>query len=493
MYLAGSLSIVAFGAIVAVLSTRASGRLGYPLDDAYIHLRVSEMIHAGHYGLEPSASSAPSSSILWPLLLAPFAGFSWQVQVPLYLNLACLGASATIAAAILRRCWTDERWQRWAVPVAVALCIVANTIGTALTGMEHSLQTLAVLTMGLGIAEGLRGDTLRWWFWLAVVLAPMVRYESALVSGVGLLVAWYVGDRRRAIAAGAAIAAGWAAFGGFLMSLGLDPLPSSILVKSSAGLDNLTRHGGVVPLLGGAAVLATVVLHRRGERVAALGTGLVALVFAGHMLGASTDEIRYATSINALALVMLAAALPVLLPADPVRRFTVIAVAALVIAIPTVRSVEAISHAPVATEQIAQQQCRLHEFVVDHLREPVAANDIGCISYRNSHDVLDLWGLASQEARRARLARAPGWLERLVDRHGVGIVMIYTDWFDDDVPTSWTLVGTLTSEAPGYAAHGTVDLYGTDDNAVDRLRAALAAFDREDHPGTDVRLTDPTA
>jgi len=484
----GALAIMSVATAITIATVRAIGHLGYPLDDAYIHLRVSEVIRTGHYGLDPSAASAPSSSIVWPFLLAPFAGTSWHVVVPSILNIASLGAATAVASATLRRAWLDPRWQRWCVPAAVALVAASNAVGTALTGMEHSLQTLLVLVVARGVIGGLRGDPFRWWFWAAIAVAPMVRYESALVSGVALLVAWYLGARRPVILTGAAVAAGWAAFGAFLASMGLDPLPSSILVKSDGGFANLGRHGGVVPVVGAVVVVAAIVAGRRGARPTALGAGAVTLVFAGHLLAASTDEVRYATSIIALALVVLAAGLPDLLPVERVGRAAVGAVGALVLLVSGVAAGTVLSHSVVASEQIAQQQCRLHELVIDHLREPVAANDIGCISYRNDDVVLDLWGLASQEARRARLADRPGWMAELVDRHHVDVAMIYDEWFRGDLPRRWTKVGTLTSAAPGYADQPTVDIYATRDAAVERLRGALVAYAAEDHPGTLVQL-----
>ena len=53
------------------------GRLTYLVDDAQIHLRLAEQLSHGTYGINAGMASSPSSSILWPLLLTPFARFSW--------------------------------------------------------------------------------------------------------------------------------------------------------------------------------------------------------------------------------------------------------------------------------------------------------------------------------------------------------------------------------------------------------------------------------
>ena len=50
-----------------------NGLLVYTLDDPYIHLSLAQQILKGHYGINAGEFSAPSSTILWPFILAPFA------------------------------------------------------------------------------------------------------------------------------------------------------------------------------------------------------------------------------------------------------------------------------------------------------------------------------------------------------------------------------------------------------------------------------------
>ena len=65
--------------------SRNGGRLTYTLDDPYIHLALSEGIAEGHYGIHPAEPSAPSSSIVWPFLLAPGARLPLHELLPLLL------------------------------------------------------------------------------------------------------------------------------------------------------------------------------------------------------------------------------------------------------------------------------------------------------------------------------------------------------------------------------------------------------------------------
>jgi hypothetical protein len=60
--------------LVAGVLIKTHGHLVYSLDDPYIHLGLAENIAKGHYGINLTEYSSPSSSILWPFLLVPFAG-----------------------------------------------------------------------------------------------------------------------------------------------------------------------------------------------------------------------------------------------------------------------------------------------------------------------------------------------------------------------------------------------------------------------------------
>jgi hypothetical protein len=76
-----------------LIAYKNGGLFLYTTDDAYIHLSMSEQIARGGYGVNPGEFAAAASSILFPVLLAPFAGFSWQSWTPLAFSyLAVLGS-----------------------------------------------------------------------------------------------------------------------------------------------------------------------------------------------------------------------------------------------------------------------------------------------------------------------------------------------------------------------------------------------------------------
>jgi hypothetical protein len=125
-------------------------------------------------------------------------------------------------------------------------------------------------------------------------------------------------------------------------------------------------------------------------------------------------------------------------------------------------------------------------FAQDYARAPVAVNDLGAVAWNNPRPVLDLWGLASSEARRLRLSDPePGWAEPLAVRHGVVLAMIYDEWLGDAVGPDWVKLGHLTFDLTDQRIVGAlagvpltlggtaVDFFATDPEAAPRLRASL--------------------
>jgi hypothetical protein len=146
-------------------------------------------------------------------------------------------------------------------------------------------------------------------------------------------------------------------------------------------------------------------------------------------------------------------------------------------------------------------------FAAYYWPDPVAVNDVGLVSYRDDDYVLDLWGLANPEARRARgggiypsdaaadpsdaeavvgnvSANSEGgssveegqWMRRLADRHSVTAAMIYSSWFTH-VPAQWEPVAYLSFTGPNINSGGTdVTFYATSNKDAARLRAVLEQF-----------------
>jgi hypothetical protein len=137
---------------------------------------------------------------------------------------------------------------------------------------------------------------------------------------------------------------------------------------------------------------------------------------------------------------------------------------------------------PLAARGIYEQQVQMRRFVDGYWKAGVAVNDLGAVSYRNPYYVLDLWGLGSEAARKARLQEeGTAWMGRLAREKGIGLAMVYEDAafpaLRQHPPQGWRRMAVLhMADPPITNAAGEVAFYATDPAAYAKLEAALKAF-----------------
>ena len=470
--------LLAFAVELAAILVATGGHFTYTLDDPYIHLALADHIRHGHYGINPGEASSPSSSPLWPFLLAATAGLPFQAWMPLIWNLfATLGS-----VLVLHDVFVRHLSGRKPVAATVVAAVGLNLVGVAFTGMEHSLQVLLALLVGRGVVRLVRDDVVDRLLLVAVVVGPLVRYENAALSVAAAVLLLLRGRVRVATLTTLAWLLPLVGFSVFLMSLGLDPLPSSVLAKSAlAGSASpaVTLGWHVVAafvlhpvflLAFGAFVLDAVVM-RRWTLLHSFG----AFLLAAHAVAGNFEPLcRYE-------LYVLAAILPAFTDlagrwwCGPRRQVvagrcvvTVVVISTAPLALWAVRT-------PAASADIASQQAQTARFVAEYWQRPIAVNDLGLVAYRGGQPVLDLWGLASQEARKDRLAGGT-WLGPLVAERGVQLAAVYPEWFPGQIPGSWVEVATLTGTRRVASAERTVSFYATTPGGVPIVCDAVERF-----------------
>jgi hypothetical protein len=504
---------VAAGAAAGVLMAIASlatwsmllcgGHLIYTLDDPYISLGLGWHIAHGHYGLNAGELASPSSSILYPFLLAGFAWSPLQEWAPLIMNSLAAAATAALFARMLAHYSIGVHAGESGRTVALValLCFAINIVGVVFTGLEHSLHVLDSVAIVYGLALALETGTAPRWLWIAILLNPLWRFEGAALSGLALFALALHGHRRAAPLVLVLIAA---AVGGYMLAMsraGLPPLPSSVLIKANVFASEQTGVERLFATLQHAASsalqyswhtiflwieFALVLLHpfvrrRRSERTFA--AVIVGTVLAHVVLGSWGWWYRY--EIYLLAVVTAAV---IVLWHTEIRHFVVhaglgvMAGAAVAVLLVNGFYVRATLLTPFAGRGIYEQQFQMHRFAVDFYHRPIAVNDLGWASYRNPEYVLDLWGLGSEAARKGRLVdHKPGWIEQLTRSHGVGVAMIYPNWFAGEIPPQWRPLAELRSaHRHVYAGNDeVVTIYATSDAAAGPAMAALHEFASE--------------
>src|SRR5258705_4599725 len=114
------LLLLVLGGQLALLLALNRGVLVFATDDAYIHLALAEHLASGHYGVNASEFSAPCSSILWPILLAPFAGSARGEWWPFALNVASAVTLMLVLERVMREILPGQDATRRAVAAGIA-------------------------------------------------------------------------------------------------------------------------------------------------------------------------------------------------------------------------------------------------------------------------------------------------------------------------------------------------------------------------------------
>lgn len=487
--LLAALSAILVLALVEVLAWRIAGVFEYPLDDVYIHLAIASGLADGGYGINTGEAASAASSILYPFLLLPFPDTEFQRYLPLAWNV--IGAAA--CGWLWGRVLTEGRLTG---PVGIILAIAGpialNFAGIAFLGMEHSLHTALTLATILSLQSYLLTGRIGGGFVAALMLAPLFRLEGVALSLLAVaLIAWR-GQVRAALTLALAVVAPVGGFCAALMAMGLPPLPSSVLVKAATpGADgavsaaaarlarNLEIDAGVLLLvLSGFCVLLPLINARL--RISAAGGVLLAVGLAG-MAHVSFARVGWLHRYEHYIVVALIAGLVLAAPfagrgmAVALRMVMVVSLMAT-----SLFWADGAFRLNVYLPALAHlEQAQMARFAREVLRAPVAVNDLGRVAWENPYYVLDLWGLASERARRMRLQPAPpkGWAGTLTAERGVRLAMIYDDWIGDGIGLDWVRIGTLAVD-PEYRlfAQTEVSFYATEPGAVADLAAKLRDF-----------------
>lgn len=445
---------------LVLLLQATGGHFVYALDDPYIHLDLARQFAlTGIYGVNPGEYAAPSSSILWPFLLAPFAATPFFVYVPFVIGLLCAALSATVICSLLPRGMNTA--SRTGITLLAVLAL--NLPGLAFIGMEHGLHVLMSLLAAKACLDMLSGKKPPRWLWVLVIAEPLLRYEGVLISAAVLGIAFWTGHRRQAIITGLLMALPVAGFSLFLHAHDLGILPGSTIVKKlrlgdvhggfwkmwgrSLQVGLASPSGVILVVLSLFSPLGPLLLRRewRSPRFAA------ALAVCGTLLGhlllgrlSTWESPRYDLYASAfvvpLILWLLAGSAQTLLA----RTAALLMLAFL--ALPgTYASLWGFRPAALA---VYQQQYQMMRLVRDYWHDSLAVNDIGLAGLGTDAYVLDLVGLANPEVLQSWEQQLPDWPNRIIRSKGIPLIIIYRSWFDAATRASWTPVGELFRATP---------------------------------------------
>ncbi len=465
------------------------GTFSYALDDPYIHLALAENIARGHYGINSNEYSAPSSSILWPFLLAPFS--SSQLS-PLLFNILFSIVFIYFFYQYLNYLFPfkEELFSLFKGIILILSIFCFNLVGLVFVGMEHPLQVAAAFMTFFGFYLYYFHGKLRWWFLLAAFLGPLVRYENLAVTLPVMAISYFIAKGRReriAIVGTTLVTFGFiGAFSLFLKSLGLTFFPASLLVKKQHLFLKMSKIYNVVEglfvrqgaMLG--VILFYLLIHFLFDKKYRLFYLAGILSIALHLLFGSIGHFHryeiYILVIGVSYFLFSISSWVIRILRDRNTFLQLTFLAGLLVFIISANYLYFLVKIPLASNNIYEQHHQMHRFITKYWKGDVAANDIGRISYQNPHYVLDLFGLSSIKALKKRLISSESqWVDKLVKKYNISLALIYEQWFI--IPKSWVKVAELyLGKSRVTPAYSRVDFFVTDERELSRAIRLLREF-----------------
>jgi len=505
--LAGIASILLLELAATLAAT--GGHLAYVIEAPYVHLTLAEQILHGHYGLTPEEAAAPSSTILYPFLLAALAPLRLGTALPLAINIAATLSAGVAALLLADECGVPLRSVAPAriFALAASVTLALNLAGLALTGLEHSLHVFCSILYLLGLARFVRRGRCDWWWFLCIIIQPLIRFEGAGLLLADILIFAYFRRFDYALAVMAIGVGLVGAYSLFLYRLGLPLLPSSVLSRSEWSNTAIAEQSGALAVLiaiarnfyrnlnsfGSAQILGAVALawlwlgtRLNRERPAVAGQRdrirfmlvfFLAFVSLAQLAGGTVGWTppRYEAYVQAIDLCALA-----VIFGDAVsawcRRANWLRVGfsatALLLIFGGYATQTLVAPAMARAEYLGPLQ--LHRFVTDFYRAPVATDQLGDVNFDNPYYVLDLSGLSTESVRQARAtARSAEWMDGFLADRGIDLAIVNSA-DTPSVPAGWSKVAEL-HVAAGRAANRIL-FYSRRPEAAATIAAALAGF-----------------
>lgn len=457
------------------------GHFTYTIDDPYIHLRLAQNIWSGHYGLNPNEFSTPSSSIIWPLLLAAVSNY---LLAPLIINIIITILSIFVFSLIIDKTLRNEIGIISKAFILLLLVLATNQLGLIFLGMEHSLQVFLTLVTALGVISFYQTGKLEGYFLLALCLAPLVRYENAAISLFVCLFCYFQNKKNSLIFVLGIIALSILAFSMYLKWNSSHFLPNSIIAKMSGHhsfISNFFKsakniQGSILILISTVLIYQIVNIPTNKNKLKIL---LLACIFAHLFFGKYGWFFRYEIYIWAFTIGLGFFLMQDVWQKILTNKFGSSQLSLLIflaILASSYNYVTAIGLIRKAAHNIYQQQYQMKRFVQDFIKADVAVNDIGLVSYNSPYYVLDLWGLASNEALTMRLNGNDLWLTDVVRKKQIPYVLIYDDWFKV-IPKDWISLGKLSfANKKITPSRQVVHFYATSTESFNLAQAPLQRF-----------------
>ncbi len=496
------------------VSRHTGGTFMYPLDDTFIHLTMGKNLAInGTWGIAGDEFQSASSSPLYTLIIAAMIKiFSVHAWIPFIANVI---SSIILIIAIFKRL-QKENIRPFGQLIILLACIFLTPIPIlVISGLEHTLQCLFTFLFINCFADWLEQtknktgkNSLTFSVLIYGILCCTIRYEGLFLIAISCLLLLLKRKTGAAILLGFVCTLPVVIFGLYSMSKGSYFLPNSLLLKSDAAgfspgeifhfvfkgiLEKLTT----MPVGNGISPIATKYLLiilplsylffaeslKKATRYRYVLLLLIFCAFLQITLASTGWFYRYEAYLVLNSVVILSVLLykcwSDILPGFR-RQPLVAGFITFILLLPVgFRSYNAFSDSSRACVNIYDQQFQMAKFLKTYYDiQPVAANDIGAISYYKKERPLDLYGLANIKVVRSvknhYFSRA--FVDSLSKSEHVVIAVLYESWFNDSLPMNWDKVATWTIPNNVICGDSKVTFYALDKTNIPDLKKYLREF-----------------
>ncbi|WP_110513788.1 hypothetical protein [Herpetosiphon llansteffanensis] len=436
------------------------GKLTYILDDPYIHLSLARNIAHGHYGINLVEPSAPSSSIIWPFLLAPFARLPFYEYIPLLLNIGFGVCTLFFIHKIIDLIFHNSISSAKKIFISV-IFIVTTAVSTLIwSGMEHVLQIFLSVFIIYNLIDLEINNKLNKSLIIVIIFHSLVRYENLSICIPSLMFIFFKGYKKLSLLSLSTIISALAAFSYFLHSLGLNYLPTSVIIKGSyfsnktsleIFLINLTNSMQAPTWLFLFSILILIALKLRQKSHMLFIVTISASIILQLLFGTTFKSFyRYESYMIVYALIAFIYLYNKFISEtiNNTRKYLIVIILASGFLIGYLDYIHCVVYTPMFANSIYAQSYQIARFTDNYYNKNVGVNDIGLVSYMNHNYTLDLFGLSNIDVVDYRKSRTPGWMNQMADRYNVDLIMIYDEWFKGYIPSEWIKIGELNIDIP---------------------------------------------
>jgi len=476
-----------------ILLTITDNNFAYAISAPYIHMSIAKyFITEGILSVDGETFSSASSSPLWMMLISPFytlVGSKLFIYVSAFLNILFQVLTISIIFKIFKRVTDKTLHYIYAIFLTLATPFVTLTLG----GTEHSFQIFLVVWFLYYFILYIGDREDRGYQYKMLLLAPFivfVRYEDfAFIMAVAILMSLYLKDWRLAIylilssLIFVAIFAFWSS-----VILGIDPVPTSIIAKSTVGSSVslihkflATLHEPHILMLFTLNTAILFISFKKKSQLLFILSSVFMLNFVAHLLFAQIGWMyRYEAYLVMFGMINIILYHHLF----EIKGKWLYLISAFVILGLSKQIAYSPIYASFSAKKIYRQKIQMARFVAKYYTAThLTTDNIGTIPYFSDVKVFDIHGLTNPEiiTLKKQGIYTDSIKKELILKKGNEMIIAYSSRFENEKIDGYTKMVDWKVSNRFFPSDSTVSFYSRDDKLKENYQK-IRAFSEDELP-----------